>query len=192
MTNSGRYILNDADQFGCDSIINLSIFNFDTLPAPVISCQIDSNIIYFSWAKELDNDGYLIEIQGVVVDTITNQTFYEYPLSQNDSLIHFRVIPFGNASCPYEIGEVTCDLRTSSTATTFHESGIKIHPNPTNGQVQIESESAIKNVTIFDISGRKILETKHSIISLTQYSSGVYFFRIETKLGISIRKVIRI
>ena len=180
-----------TSQAGCDSIIKLDIHYVDTLPAPEVICQIDSSTLNFSWNHNSINDGYLIEIQGVIVDTTQNE-FYSYTQMAGDSLIHFRVIPFGNASCPYEIGEVTCDLQTSSTSTLFHESGLKIYPNPTNGQVQIESESEIEWVNVFDISGRKVLTSKEQIIDLSYLNSGIYIFKIKTRNESITKKIFKL
>ena len=71
---------------------------------------------------------------------------------------------------------------------------IKIHPNPTIGELQITNyELRIDNVEIYDVYGRK-LTTNHyplTIINISHLNSGIYFVKITTDAGEVTKKIIK-
>jgi hypothetical protein len=78
----------------------------------------------------------------------------------------------------------------------FEFSTIKIYPNPTIGQLKIESEEMkIEDVDVFDIFGKKVFSQKSLIsptmINISHLSAGVYFVRIQTEEGEVIKKVLK-
>ena len=76
------------------------------------------------------------------------------------------------------------------TTKVFDENSIIISPNPTSGIVEIKSKIPIEKVNVFDFSGRLVLESFNQKIDLSNYNSGVYFLKIETSKGVSIKKII--
>jgi len=72
---------------------------------------------------------------------------------------------------------------------------ITIYPNPVQDELKIENgELKIKNVQIFDLSGKIILHSQLSIlhsISVANMPQGIYFIRIETDRGIVTKKFIK-
>jgi len=76
---------------------------------------------------------------------------------------------------------------------------IQLYPNPTNGQIHIESkEWKVKNVEIFDVFGKNIrINTQirpensetETVINISHLPAGVYFVRISTETGVVIKKV---
>ena len=70
-------------------------------------------------------------------------------------------------------------------------SQIVLYPNPTGGIVTIEADN-VANVEVYDIYGRRILNAEDTtIVDLEIYPSGSYTFRITTRSGVYIRKVIK-
>jgi len=91
---------------------------------------------------------------------------------------------------------------------------ISVYPNPTNGELKITSgQLTIKNVEIFDVTGRKIQGSKfkvscsnpepdpglnselnfkpETVIDISHLPSGVYFIQIQTENGMITRKVVK-
>lgn len=59
------------------------------------------------------------------------------------------------------------------------ELNIKVFPNPTTGQVKIEIEdNAFTGVEVLSIQGKKIIESDQPIVDLSDFPSGMYFFKI--------------
>jgi len=85
-----------------------------------------------------------------------------------------------------------CDV---GVAENVDMSNLIIHPNPTTGELKIESNGLrIENIIIYDIFGKvqKIVNWKAANgIDISHLSSGVYFVKISTKAGEVIKKVLK-
>ncbi len=71
--------------------------------------------------------------------------------------------------------------------------GIRIYPNPAHGVFQIESPIAIEKVTMFDASGKMVLEkiekaTHLSIQLPVNIAGGLYFVQMQTEEGAVVSK----
>lgn len=78
--------------------------------------------------------------------------------------------------------------------TVFDES-IVVFPNPTNGNININSKFNIKTIELYDIQGR-ILETviensNESIIDVSTRQNGIYFLKITTDEGSKVERIIK-
>lgn len=65
---------------------------------------------------------------------------------------------------------------------TFEQLGVSIYPNPvTNGLVYIKSKTLEeKNIELFDVNGRRVLQTKlpTSVLDVSTLKSGFYVLKI--------------
>lgn len=68
------------------------------------------------------------------------------------------------------------------------DGSVEISPNPAQSTFTITSQSEIELISIFDLSGRKIMESKKSTITLLQ--SGVFMVHVQTNEGVAFRKLI--
>ena len=72
---------------------------------------------------------------------------------------------------------------------------IQLYPNPTNGELRIESgELKIKDVVIYDVFGKiqRIENWKmEKAIDISHLPAGIYFLRIKTEKGEVMRKVLK-
>ncbi len=68
---------------------------------------------------------------------------------------------------------------------------VNIYPNPTTGSIQIESETAIEKVEVYDLSGRVVLDkTQLSTRSIQIEQPGTYIVRLYTSDEVLIQKVL--
>ena len=59
---------------------------------------------------------------------------------------------------------------------------LAIYPNPSSGYVTINpgERDSIKEIRIYDLSGRLLSQTKKSTVDISEYPAGIYLFKIET------------
>jgi hypothetical protein len=71
---------------------------------------------------------------------------------------------------------------------------ITIYPNPTIGNLYVESDKLkVSNVEIFDVYGRIVLSSfaPAPLINISHLTAGVYFLKISTEVGQVIKKVLK-
>ena len=78
----------------------------------------------------------------------------------------------------------------------FITNNIKVYPNPTQNLININSDSFIANIQVFDTNGRllqnKIIQnTKSESIDLTSFEAGVYMLQIQTEVGKTFKKIVK-
>lgn len=75
-------------------------------------------------------------------------------------------------------------------------SNLTVYPNPASKQVTLELLSnEISNLEVYDVSGKlivaQILTNKINTIAIDQFTSGIYFFKVISSEGTSIKKVVK-
>jgi len=72
-------------------------------------------------------------------------------------------------------------------------SDIKIYPNPTQGELRIESGLSIESIEVIDALGRvqKVEANKNGIINISKLPAGNYFVRVKTEEGITTEQIIK-
>ncbi|WNH10729.1 T9SS type A sorting domain-containing protein [Thalassobellus suaedae] len=68
---------------------------------------------------------------------------------------------------------------------------VSIYPNPSTGIFHITGVKNIKNVNIFDITGKNIYSKKNTYsVNISDKSKGFYFLKVETEKGSITKKII--
>jgi hypothetical protein len=71
---------------------------------------------------------------------------------------------------------------------------LKLFPNPTSDKIFIESKENIKQVEVFDLNGKRLLnkeEDRIEQIDLSELVTGVYLLKAKSDLGLSQAKIIK-
>lgn len=64
------------------------------------------------------------------------------------------------------------------------KSDIKLFPNPINDYVHLEANSLINKIEVYDLAGKKVIETnKSGKIDLSHLYHGIYFFNVQVDGG---------
>ncbi|MGG5208817.1 DUF7619 domain-containing protein [Chryseobacterium sp. MIQD13] len=76
------------------------------------------------------------------------------------------------------------------------KSSVNVYPNPTKGDVNIESDSKIRSVEVYDAQGRLIqkqtgINGEKTKISIYTAASGVYYFKVITEKDSFMKKVVK-
>ena len=141
--------------------------------------------------------GTLVEENARVVFTATPNENYEIKEWTNNGVLVPNIL-----TNEYVVESLNKNIEVSVVfnyldITDFMLSKVKIYPNPTTGELRIESgELRIENVEIFDIFGKQQLSTLNSQLStqkidISHLSAGLYFVKITTGTSVITQKIIR-
>lgn len=106
--------------------------------------------------------------------------------TKSDYLAHVQWGQFGTDN----IIEGTAPVVLSTQ--TIDESYTSIYPNPTNGIVTINnSKQENMTITVYDINGSTLSTTTKSQVNISNLASGIYIFKIATKNGEVVKRVVK-
>lgn len=73
------------------------------------------------------------------------------------------------------------------------ELSISFYPNPTKGIVTVKNngQKVSTNITVFDVSGRVLLNTSKSQVDISNFASGIYLFKIKTQNNELVSRIIK-
>ena len=57
--------------------------------------------------------------------------------------------------------------------------GLKVYPRQTNDLLYIQNKEVNSVVTVFNLSGVKLMSSKESVLNLSTYTNGIYFVQVE-------------
>jgi Leucine-rich repeat (LRR) protein len=115
-------------------------------------------------------------------------------LVTNDTVLQRAGIYFD-----YNFPVITNDAETTFAALNnpnFElDNSVKVYPNPSKGNVNINCNFNIKSIELYDVQGR-ILETNlvndvSKTIDISTKQNGIYFIKITTEKGIKVEKIIK-
>ncbi|MDR2972959.1 MAG: T9SS type A sorting domain-containing protein [Bacteroidales bacterium] len=168
-------------------------------PVQNLTLEQSEEKITIRWEAPENKDdlkGYVLYVNGtwwgIIPDTsfsITNPEPIDY---------EFCVVASYNYEWCEEAPEVCVSYYVS--IDEVQNNSIKIHPNPTSGELVIDNgELTIDNVEIFDIMGKNVLlhqlSTVNSPLSIkfdiSNLPAGIYFIRITTESGVITQKVVK-
>ena len=159
-TNTPTYTLTNAA--GCDSVVTLNLTvntvnNSVSNSIPTLTA--DATGATYQW---LDCNNNYAPIPGE-----TNQSFtanangsYAVEVTQNGCVDTSACEQVNNVG----INEIN--------------SNITLHPNPTTGIVELQGINGSFKVDVYDYVGKFLLSTNRSTIDLSDYPSGIYFFKV--------------
>ena len=158
-----------SNSAGCDSLITLELtieeINTTVSVNDVMLMSNDSNASY-QWYKETSG---LQEIQGA-----NGQTY----VAQEDGVYAVEVI---KGSC----SEMSQLVVVSTNALNSLESDyITLYPNPSNGQFQIEFNGDVKELNVFDLTGRLMsidYSSENKMVNTHNLTAGKYIVQIITE-----------
>lgn len=114
-------------------------------------------------------------------------------LSTGDSVSNKAEIYF-DYNFPIETNIATTTFEALSVDEFGQDSSVTVYPNPTSGQLFVNSKYDIKSLALYDIQGRQVHyfnSLEENTLDITNVSRGVYFLEIETAKGKSTKKIIK-
>lgn len=125
-------------------------------------------------------------------DTIDQNNTWT-PTGANRDVI-FLAFPIKGESVLPNDTTITDTASSALSANLLNEESVRVYPNPASEVLNVASDYNILNVAIFDAMNRLVKEkevnAKNIRISLAQRSAGVYFIKVRTDRGSTIRKFV--
>jgi len=138
----------------------------------------------------------------IVLKDTSNLIIYAYiygaEASDNQSIIRCPDLTEGAIATPHStVGDgalfspgkrvETCDTTVSSFGEVI-EDRIVVFPNPSYGEVYVESSVPLLRLELFNYQGKQLLVTTKQFITL-KIESGIYFLKIHTMEGLVLKKI---
>ena len=74
-------------------------------------------------------------------------------------------------------------------------SSINMYPNPVNDKLYIEAEMEVEEVVVYDVFGRQqklsAISGQQSVVDVTNLNSGIYFVKVVTENGETVRRFVK-
>ena len=71
---------------------------------------------------------------------------------------------------------------------------VKLYPNPTSGQLSIESEG-MTSVSVYDLMGQCLMQVSaedgQTTLDMSQLQNGIYFIKVNTANGLAVQRVVK-
>ena len=106
--------------------------------------------------------------------------------NSNNSIIiagQFTSVNNNNTDYKYLVRLISSSVVLGTDEVNHSNSKINIYPNPTTDQLTINTNEAIKSVSIFSANGQLVKQDKSKQINVGQLTSGKYTIQVETKEG---------
>jgi len=188
-TISGIYQDTINTMFGCDSVIT---FDLEIGKSPFVNLGGDITITEnqtviigsgFNLTSYLWNTGDTVPLIVVIGDSIGIGTHNYWLYSE------------GTNACSSTDTIIITVTPSIGVDDVENENGIKIYPNPTTGLITIKNEELrMNNVSVFDIYGKKVLETEVKSqkyeLDLRKEAKGIYIIKVTTDKGVVVEKVV--
>lgn len=98
-------------------------------------------------------------------------------------------------NAPIETDAARTIFQSLGTSEHFTDSSVSVYPNPTNGILEIKSDTAIKSIQLFDVQGRVLrvmnINKMNGILDMTGQASGVYLVKVTTDEGVKVERVLK-
>lgn len=91
-----------------------------------------------------------------------------------------------------QVEDYTLNIEEHLSNEDFNQSNFRMYPNPTEGIVTIQTDKAIKNITLYNAIGQPVITQKEALVNLTALPSGIYIIRVALENGQTIsQKVVK-
>ncbi|MGM0573301.1 MAG: T9SS type A sorting domain-containing protein, partial [Bacteroidota bacterium] len=65
---------------------------------------------------------------------------------------------------------------------------LSVYPNPVSSQLYVSSNSEITDITVYDITGRMLIQQTEDVIDVSGLRTGVYIIQVNTTEGTEARR----
>ena len=114
--------------------------------------------------------------------SVTDSTALDYETTPVFSLLVQASDGALSDSATVTINLIDVDEEEEEETLSLADASAMIYPNPSNGIVNIKM-AALKEATIYNLSGKRIMRSTDNRIDVSTLSEGVYIIKLENKSG---------
>jgi hypothetical protein len=146
-----------------------------------------SEAIVWEYVSPVRSDNGMILTQGDDPSTFSNATFRAIKYSPNYAAFTERNLTPGS---PIELNPDLTPCNNLSIS-DFIQIEISLYPNPTDGKIQITSNTTIHKIEVYNVLGSIVDEFYTNTLDLSEQPDGIYFLRIQSESRIFSEKVVK-
>lgn len=145
--------------------------------------------------------GNVIEIifQGVSIDSGGHGNVLIKIKSNGTLPVNYTIIEFAdiffNYELPLETNLEEITIKELSNPPFTSDPSILVYPNPTASIINVNCNTNIKTVQLYDVHGRllqtQILDSQNTAIDVSQKEAGVYFVKVTSENGVKVEQIIK-
>lgn len=185
-TMSGNYVFQRNSQYGCDSMVTLTLFVY---PQPFVQILGNTHISMGDTTTLLAQGTANCSYHWNTGETGNSITVWP------DTTTEYEVTIVSNSGigCSNTASVIVIVDDTSSLADVDLTGKITVYPNPTDGQVNVRSEQTLINeLYIYDMMGRQIrrlrVDALNTTFDLRDFATGTYILQLKMENGVVVRK----
>ncbi len=178
--NTATFVLNGANQNGCDSIITLDL---TILPLPVVNVTDNGDLTLT--ASTASSYQWIDCSTGTLIAGETAQT---YTATSNGT---YAVIATSADGCSDTSNCVLIDYLNANISTIMN---VSIAPNPSSDKISIAFNAKEASLVICDVNGKQVASSviqNGQIVSISDLDAGVYFMTLNTTIGSVTKRVVK-
>lgn len=156
---------------------------FEGFPLEVVAVDLEFE---FDEAIELTEGKYFIEVSNVVNFPFTDFLAWEatsLPGIGGNAFESFDGETWSEVEGLNLVFDVSGFCKETLGVNDWSKSDFNFYPNPVKNELNINSKSDVKNVSIYNVSGQLVLNANSNKINTSALSTGVYVVRTELKNG---------
>lgn len=73
----------------------------------------------------------------------------------------------------------------------FELNTLKVYPNPTVSMLNVDSNTSILKLEVYNLLGKKVLESKSDAVNVSNLSQGMYILKVENNAGVTTKRFIK-
>ncbi len=206
LNSKGKVIVNGSGDFGAESSCLVSIVEgeeeeADRLPAPtnVVAMPLNDTELVLMWDAVEGATSYNVYNQDKLVGSyeeistkvegLTPGTEYCFTVAAVDKI--------GEGAKSAEACAKTSGVKPENPEESINElnASVRFYPNPVDDKLYIETEMEVENVVVYDIYGRQqelsAISGQQTVIDVSKLNSGVYFVKIVTENGETVKRILK-
>ncbi len=180
-----------------DASLDISTFQFLSASHPCQLSFIDDHVIQFTFEDIMLPDSGTNELLSHGYINYTIHTYSNLPVSieiKNRASIFFDYNP------PIITNQTINTIGVLGYEDVIHSTQILIYPNPTNNQLHVvtRNDDVIQEISIYNVEGKLIsqkrrgFEGNHGTFIISDFEPGYYFIKVQTAIGMYVKKFIKI